>query len=474
MPHDITPRRLAAEAKASAGNGAKVDAPVYPVVINPTPKVHPPVGEAGAEGKTRLAFTPDDRARLDAILHEAVDSRQVNALTLAVSDAEGELYFKCAGERVFGEPEKGEVDDRTMFQLFSCTKLVTSVACLQLCDRGVLSLDNPAVIDHYLPEVACQPVLRGYASDAPGSEILEPRTVPMTLRHLLSHSSGLAYGLFSPVLERWMNERDRYSRHFFDDDDGGVSGHIGVPLVSNPGERFVYGIGIDWAGIMVERASGLTLEEYFQQNIFTPLGLHDLVWFTNDDVRSRLQQACGRVGGELVHSNGIRALVEREKGIKQLAGGGGLIGTAKDYLTFLRAILRSAQPGGLLTPESYAELFANSLPPRDQTTGYADLASVVYTQPYSDDNMCANGGQGLAHSVGLTINTVDSVHGRKAGSGTWGGACKTDYWIDPATGIIGMCFAQIFAPAPEPPATEPFNVAHEKFERAVYDAIEAK
>ncbi|TXT06157.1 hypothetical protein VHUM_03630 [Vanrija humicola] len=404
-----------------------------------------------------------------------VDSREVNALTFAVSDAEGELYFNCAGERVFGEPDRGQVDDRTMFQLFSCTKLVTSVACLLLVDQGVISLDNPAVIDHYLPEVACQPVLRGYASDAPGSEILEPRTTPLTLRHILSHTSGLAYGLFSPVLERWMKERESYSRHFFDDADGGVSGQVGIPLVANPGERFVYGIGIDWAGILVERASGLRLDEFFQKNIFTPLGLHDLVWYADNVVRSRLQQACGRLEGKLVHSTGIRTIVGPEKKIKQLAGGGGLLGTAKDYLAFLRAILRSAQPGGLLTPESYAELFKNSLPPRSpSTTAYADLASVVYSQPYSDDNMCANDGQGLAHSIGLTINMVDSSHGRKAGSGTWGGACKTDYWIDPTTGIVAMCFAQIFAPAPEPPAKEPFNVAHEAFERAVYDAIEAK
>lgn len=116
MPHDITPRRLAAEAKASAGGAAKADAPVYPVVINTAPKVYPPVrtqSNATTKAKQRLAFTADDKARLDSILHAAVDSRQVNALTFAVSDAEGELYFNCAGERVFGELDKGQVDERT-------------------------------------------------------------------------------------------------------------------------------------------------------------------------------------------------------------------------------------------------------------------------------------------------------------------------------------------------------------------------
>jgi CubicO group peptidase (beta-lactamase class C family) len=195
-------------------------------------------------------------------------------------------------------------------------------------------------------------------------------------------------------------------------------------------------VGIDWAGIFVERITGQSLEEYFREHIFTPCGITTITFYPTDEIKARMQQMVGRDVdhvGKLVHKPSIRPL---DGEVGQLSGGGGLFGTSRDYLRFLQGVLASTKGDGkgLLSQQSYDLLFANALPPRGpNNTCYADLARMAKGQTYHDPSQVE--AEELEHSIGLCLNPKDSVHGRKGGSGCWDGAAKTQYWLDPKTGI---------------------------------------
>lgn len=310
---------------------------------------------------------------------------------------------------------------------------MTTTAVLQLVDSGVLSLTDPSIVEKYAPELAAVPILEGY--DESGAPILKKRTQPLTLTHLLTHTSGMTYAFINANTARWVKENKMpgYFEH-----SAGLAGFV-VPLAFEPGTSWTYGMGIDWAGIIVERASGQTLEEYMSEHIWRPLGLKSMTFLPGQDHFDRLQKVQTRdESGKLVPSNPLRP-IRPNPVIKQLAGGGGVMGTPRDYLRFLRGILASQHPTpgnpALFSPQAFATLFSNALPPRDVKPVYASLEKVTTMQSYHDPAHVSNGAQGLGHSVGLVLNFEDSVHGRRAGSGCWDGAAKSQYWLDSKTGI---------------------------------------
>lgn len=319
-----------------------------------------------------------------------------------------------------------------VYQLYSMTKLVTAVAALQLVDEGKLQIDDPEVIEQTLPELAALPIL---SYDADGKEVLTARKNPITLRRLLSHTSGLGYTLFDPRYVRWMKDHGKAPGQFMSA-DGGL-GALEIPLLFEPGTSFVYGVGIDWTGVLVERLSGLSLEDYFQQRIFKPLGIKSVTFNLTQEYIDGLQAVTDRdADGKLHLAGSLRQVVPHK--MKQYHGGDGLYGTAKDYVRFLQGVLASAKPGGLVSPESYKWLFTNVLPEREGTTVYEGLTGFLSLLPV-DRTLLADTGKALGYSLSLQLNNVDSAYGRKAGSASWGGAAKTLYWIDPASGIIVSC-----------------------------------
>lgn len=334
---------------------------------------------------------------------------------------------------------------------------------LQLVERGVLSYDDPAVVEKYAPELWKQEVLLAFED---GEATFEPRRGPLTLRHLLTHTSGLSYGFMNPMLLAY-NEAHGLGKSY-----GGTAADLAQPLVFQPGERFGYGIGIDWAGIIVERASGQTLQEYFTQHIWRPLGITDMTFFNEPGVLDRYQRVCTRTpGGDLVLTEPRRPLTG-DPG--QLSGGGGLWGTNRAYLRFLQGLLASQRPGGIISPESFALLFEDALPPRGSSTAHANLARMVGsgTTNMVDPALCENDGQGLAHSVALCVNTRDSASGRRAGSGTWGGIATTEFWIDPAAGIAACGGTQFLRNRDNGREKDPFAHVWHELETTLYRCLE--
>jgi CubicO group peptidase (beta-lactamase class C family) len=314
-------------------------------------------------------------------------------------------------------------------QLYSMTKLVTTVSVLQLVDRGLLDLDDPAIVEKHLPELWSQPIMRFRETDA--EPTFTARTVPLTLKHLLTHTSGLSYFFNTPEITRWEKHVGRRTESLW---SGTVEGFV-QPLIFEPGTQWRYSIGIDWAGILVERVSGEDLETYFAKHIFEPLGIKNITFVPTPEVQDRLQKVCTRDGDRIVHTESMRSITNPSLG--QLSGGGGLFGTARDYLRFLRGLLASGVPGAegtILSQKAFKTLFTDALPPRGQGV-HAGLAEMTTRQTYHDPEHTANDAQYLGHSVGLVLNVRDSVNGRKAGSGCWDGAARTQYWLDPTTGV---------------------------------------
>jgi methyl acetate hydrolase len=253
----------------------------------------------------------------------------------------------------------------------------------------------------------------------------------------------MGYTFNSPDLDRWTKETSHPS---FLGPKAEIQSYE-LPLVFEPKTQWHYSVGIDWAGHLVHRLTSLSLEEYFKENIFKPCGMGSTSFYPTEGIRRKamavtyLDPAGAGIKSYPDNYGSLHyARPERPEEVGELAGGAGLFGTAKDYLGFLRGILASdpSRRGNstdseaskpLISGESFRELFHDSIPSTVPKTG---LLSMMQRQTYHDPTYTL---EEVGHSVGLCLNFRDSKYGRKAGSGCWDGAAKTQYWLDPVSGI---------------------------------------
>jgi methyl acetate hydrolase len=329
------------------------------------------------------------------------------------------------------------ISDDTVFWIASCTKAITSAAALQLAETGALDLDAP--VGERLPMLAGLTVLDGFETD--GTPRTRPARRPITLRRLLTHTSGLAYDFFSPDLTR-----------YFAAAGGSLFESLtrGPVLVFDPGDGWQYGVGIDVAGWLVEAASGQGLDDYVAQHITGPLGMADTT-FDPTPLAGRLAGMHRR--GE----DGGFVAADRFPSAPQMFGGGGLYSTAPDYLKFLRAVLAD-DGAGVLGPQALANL-------RNADSHIGAPGELVAASPLSHDFRPLPGTP-KSHSLGFVRTEADTPGLRRSGSLAWGGLANCYYWADPASGVAGVMCAQ-FLPFADPAMLGAF----EAFERAVYAAI---
>ncbi|KAK4686966.1 hypothetical protein P7C73_g3164, partial [Tremellales sp. Uapishka_1] len=416
----------------------------------------------------------DARKVLDTYLRDTVQGHDVPALHFGVTSADDIIYFNQAGDRVFGEPDMGQVDQDTTLELFSMTKFVTTVACLIAIDRGLISLDSEELIEKYLPELGKLEILEGYTED--GQPILRPAQTKITLKMLMSHNSGLSYNFSSPDILRWRAENK--VPHML---GPGVTFETLIqPLVFEPGSAWKYSIGLDWAGELLVRVTGQSLETFYKENIFDPCGAHSLSFYPNEDIMARKQAVCTRDSDgkiELLKGTAMGRTLDASAVGPFLAGGAGLFGTARDYLLILQHVLKCSPHNPhpptkpLFAASSFDLLFKHACvegTPEKPVTSKADMAKMAAGQTYHDPAHLADEGALVGHSIGLFLNLADSKNGRKAGSGTWDGAAKTQFWIDPSSGLAGVCCTNLLAPNPDY-----FMKVYNSFERKVYDGLEA-
>ena len=382
------------------------------------------------------------QSEVDAVLHKAVANGDVPGVVAAATDRGGAIYEGGFGERVLGSGAAMTAD--TVGWIASMTKALTGTAAMQLVEQGRLELDRPAA--DWVPELGETQVLEAF--DDAGQPLTRPPRRPITLRHLLTHTAGFAYEIWSEQVIRYQQAK-------------GVPGIItcqnaalSTPLLFDPGERWGYGINIDWAGRMVEVVSGKRLGAYLQENIFEPLGMRDTAFKLRPDMRARLAKIHQR--GD---DDGFTALdLEIPQEPEFDMGGGGLYGTAGDYLKFVRMILNRGAANGrqVLRPET-VDMMA-----RNQMGECRVRALKTAMPPLSND---AEFFPGMPKTWGLTfmINMEQAATGRTAGSLAWGGLANSYFWIDPKKGVGGVYLTQIL-PFADKKALPLFF----EFERTVY------
>jgi methyl acetate hydrolase len=382
------------------------------------------------------------QSEADALLRHAVEKADVPGVVAAATDRGGTIYQGGFGERVLGSGIAMMPD--TVGWIASMTKALTGTAAMQLVEQGRLELDRPAA--DWLPELGETQVLDGF--DDSGQPAERPPRRPITLRHLLTHTAGFAYEIWSPEIIRYQEAK-------------GVPGIITcqkaalrTPLLFDPGERWEYGINIDWAGKMVEAASGKRVGAYLQQHVFEPLGMTDTAFELRPDMRARLAK---------IHQRGEDdSLAPLDLEIPQHPefemGGGGLYGTVGDYLKFVRMILnRGAADGGqVLRPETVDMMARNQM-------GECRVRAVKTAMPPLSND--AEFFPGMPKSWGLTfmINMEEAPTGRSAGSLAWAGLANSYYWIDPNRGVGGVYLTQVL-----PFADKKSLPLYFEFERTVY------
>jgi methyl acetate hydrolase len=385
-------------------------------------------------------------ARIDAVLSRAVEAREVPGVVALAATDNGIMYEGAFGMRDLAKGPAMTLD--TVFRIASMTKAVTSVAAMQLVEQGTLQLEEP--VGNVFPELASPQVLEGF--DTAGVPRLRRAKRPITLRHLLTHTAGFGYDFWNPELMRYVGVTGVPSLRT------GKLAALGLPLVFDPGERWEYGINTDWVGRIVEAVSGQSLDIYFREHMFAPLGMTDTGFSPSAEQEARLVSVHQRsADGSLEPAP--NAVAPREF----LSGGGGLYSTGRDYLAFLQMLLHQGRFDGarLLRSETVALMARNQI---------GDInAGVMKTEmPEISNDVDFFPGIPCKWGLGFMINTQPGPAGRSAGSLTWAGIYNSYYWIDLQKRVTGVILTQIL-----PFADHPAVRLYGEFESGVYDALKA-
>ena len=387
---------------------------------------------------------------VDEVLRQAAETKEVPGVVAVAANSDGVIY-----EGAFGKRDLANGTDMTadsVFWIASMTKALTATAAMQLVEQGKLQLDEP--ISKVLPELAAPQVLEGF--DDKGQPKLRPAKRPITLRQLLTHTAGFTYDLWDADTAQYVKAANL---------PGIIScknAALTTPLAFDPGDRWMYGINIDFAGKAVEAVSGQGLNVYLREHIFQPLGMKDTDFVIGPDQKKRLVTVHSRKA-----DGGLDPI---EFGVPQepefFMGGGGLYGTGRDYLAFLQMLMHGGEFNGarLLRPETVAQMSKNNI-------GDVNISRVVLktTAPPSTPDFDMGQlfpGQDIKWGLSFLINPQEGPAGRSGGSLSWAGLANTYFWVDPAKRVAGVICTQIL-PFVDPRVMDIYT----KFESGVYQAV---
>jgi methyl acetate hydrolase len=377
---------------------------------------------------------------IDNVLRNAVEQRKVPGVVAMATRGGAVVYQGAFGNRREHPPTQMTVD--TIFRIASMTKPVTSVAVMQLVEAGKVKLDGPA--GQYLPEIAKAQVI-DRIDPKTGEAVMRPPKTPVTVRELLSHTSGYGYDRWDPVLHEYRTKVLA---------SGVDAAAFKEPLLFDPGTKWQYGTSTAWLGRLVEAVSGQTLEQYCRAKIFDPLGMVDTSYDVTPDKQSRLVTLHQRAAdGTTLTENPQGSL----QPVKVYRGDGGLYSTAPDYVKFMAMILGGGQSGNvrILRPETVAMMEKNQI----GGLSLPEFKSVIPQQ--SLDGRVPGGLDKFG--LGFAINTKAVDGGRRVGSLAWAGLDNTYFWIDPASKTTAVIMMQLL-PFLDRGALETLT----NFEHAVY------
>jgi methyl acetate hydrolase len=351
-------------------------------------------------------------------------SRQLDA-AVARGDTPGVVALVVDPDGVLYEGSAGKLDDArnlpmapdAIFRIASMTKPITSVATMMLLEEGKLRLDDP--VSRYLTGFEDLRVITAFnATD--GSFETRPAKRPMTIRHLLTHTSGIGYAFSSPIVARLQKDTDKREWE--------------LPLLHDPGEKWTYGASTAVLGMIVEKVTSVSLEAYFQERIFRPLGMADTSYTVDSDKQPRVPTTHRRTNG---------VLQERPRSTivstPPFEGDGGLFSTARDYGLFMRMLLNGGRLGSarLLTEKSVRLMGENQI--GAIFVEQQPAANPLLTQPFP----LGAGRDRFGFGFQIASKDDDNAKYRSSGSLSWAGLYNTEFWIDPRRQVAGVMLMQL-------------------------------
>jgi methyl acetate hydrolase len=386
-------------------------------------------------------------AQIDQILRQKSDAREIPGVVAIAANSKEVIYQGAYGKRDLSKDDAMTPD--SVFWIASMTKAITAAAGMQLVEQGKLSLDAP--IGKVLPDLASPQVLVGFGGD--GAPKLRPAKNPITLRHLMTHTAGFAYDMWNGDMVKYLEKTAT---------PGVIScqnAALKTPLMSDPGTRWEYGTNIDFVGKAVETVSGKRLDAYLRENLFTPLGMSDTGFKIGESQRKRL------VGMHTRGEDGSLAPIpfELEQDPEFHMGGGGLYGTAGDYIKFTQMILNKGRGNGnqVLKPETVATMGQNHI-------GDINMTKLTSAVAFATNDVDLYPDMVKKWGLSFLINTAKTPEGRSPGSLAWAGLANTYFWIDPARDVSGVILMQVL-PFADGKCLEAFS----GFERGVYAGLDA-
>lgn len=387
--------------------------------------------------------------RIERHFAAIVDEGRLPGFLVLVSRGGRVPYLATYGWRDIEEKRPVEID--TLFRIYSMTKPITSVAAMMLYEEGRFRLDEP--VSTYLPEFAD---LRVYLGGSSASPVTRPASEPMRIWHLLTHTSGMTYGfLYQHAVDAIYRARGYEWGSPGPDLAASVRGWASLPLMFEPGTSWNYSVATDVVGRLVEVLSGLSLDRYFAERIFEPLGMDDTSFFIERDEDVERLATLYTPDLKTGKAVAIGAMGKVARSLPAvLSGGGGLISTAGDYHRFAQMLLRGGELDGrrLLSPRTLAYMTENHLP------GGQDIAS--FGNPISGEP-----DYGIGFGLGFSVTTDPVAHRALSSVGefAWGGAASTSFWVDPAEDLTVVWMTQLL-----PSGTIPIKP---RLQPLVYQAI---
>ena len=376
-----------------------------------------------------LIFDSQRFTHIDSVLHRYVDEGKLPGVQLAVTHRGEVVHRDCYGHTDVdaGTPVKPD----TVYRIYSMTKPITSVALMMLYEEGAFLLENP--VTRWLPELADLRVWTGGTADAPETEPLDR---PLTVHHVLTHTSGLTYGFqyAHPVDELYRRaEVGDFVVPTYDLDEMMV--RLGkLPLLFEPGTQWGYSVATDVCGALVQRISGERLDDHVRRRILDPLGMVDTGFNAPEESVDRCSVLYATLPG-LEPRTAIAPAAAMTEAPLLLSGGAGLVGTTDDYLRFAHLLLNGGELDGvrLLSPRTLSLMTRNHLPDgRDMNS--------MGQATFSETEMA---GMGFGLGFGVLIDGAANRTLAAEGTFAWGGAASTAFWVDPATEVCMVFMTQL-------------------------------
>src|SRR6202140_4948627 len=387
------------------------------------------------------------KAQIDQILRQKSDAREIPGVVAMAANSKEVLYQGSFGKRDLSKDDAMTPD--SVFWIASMTKAITAAAAMQLVEQGKLSLDAP--IGKVLPDLAAPQVLEGF--DAQGEPKLRPANKEITLRHLMTHTAGFAYDMWNGDMVQYLQKTGT------PDITSCKNAALKTPIMSDPGTRWEYGTNIDFVGKAIEAVSGKRLDAYLRDHLLTPLGMTDTGFKLGDAQRKRLVAMHQR--GEDGSLTPIPFELEQDPEFHM--GGGGLYGTAGDYIKFTQMILNKGRGNGnqVLKPETVVMMAQNHI-------GELVVPKIISAAPIYSNDVDLFPDMAKKWGLSFLINTARTPEGRSPGSLAWAGLANTYFWIDPARDVTGVILMQVL-PFADGKCLEAFA----GFESGVYAGLDA-